>query len=256
MSRWKASAIHLGISILIVATLGTLLLLTCYPPAYAWAMGGLDLIGILMGVDITLGPLLTLFIWNTEKPSLRFDVAVIALVQTLALGYGLYSIFWARPVYMVFAIDRFDLVTAAEIPETELKKARREEFRSLPLAGPRIVAVQNPSDSAERAKILFSAISGGADLPQLPQYYVPYSEMANEAARNALPLDILLQRDSKTRSKLLAYLEYHKLEQAKLKFLPLQAKQHDQTVLLDSVTGTILDIVNIDPWLKIATGSK
>jgi hypothetical protein len=241
---------------MVIATLSALLALSWYPPTYVWAMGGQSLIAILVGVDIILGPLLTLIVWNMEKPSLRFDMAVIVLLQMLALGYGLYSMFWARPVYMVFAIDRFDLVTAAAIPTTELKKVKREEFRSLPLTGPEIVAVQSPSDGAERTKILFSAVSGGIDLPQLPQYYVPYSEMAAEAVRKALPLDSLLQRDAATRSKLLTYLEGHKLDQAKLKFLPLQATQNDQTVLLDSATGAILDIVDIDPWLQTATDSR
>jgi hypothetical protein len=248
MSRWKASAIHLGISALIVLMLSALLALTWYPPVYAWAAGSLGLIGILAGVDVTLGPLLTLIVWDVKKPSLRFDMAVIVLLQLSGLGYGLYSIYWARPVYMVFATGRFDLVAAADIPPEELAKASREEFKSLSLTGPKIIAARRPTDARERTRLLFSALSGGADLPQIPQYYVPYTEMSAEAVRKAQPLSQLMQRGTEIRDTLTAYLERNKLDSSKVKFLPLRAKQHDQTVLIDNATGEVLGIVNIDPW--------
>jgi hypothetical protein len=248
MSRWKASAIHLGFSIFVVLTLGTLLSVTWYPPAYAWSIGGLGLIGILAGVDACLGPLLTLIVWDIKKASLRFDMAVILIIQSFGLGYGLYTIFLARPVYMVFAVDRFDLVAAADIPPEEIVKAKREEFKSLPLTGPKTVAAKQPADINERERILFSAMSGGADLPQIPQYYVPYIEMSAEAVRKALPLSQLMQRGTEIRDTLTAYLERHKLDSSRVKFLPLRAKQHDQTVLIDNATGEVLGIVNIDPW--------
>jgi hypothetical protein len=248
MSRWKAAAIHLGVSALIVSSLGALLAMTWYPPVFAWAMGGLGLIGILAGVDVCLGPLLTLIAWNVKKSSLRLDMTVIVLLQVLGLSYGLYTIFLARPVYMVFTKDRFHLLTAPDIPIGELEKASREEFKSLPLTGPKIIATQEPIDSTERTKLLFSALSGGADLPQIPQYYVPYAKMAAEAVQKALPLGQLMQRNAEARDTLTAYLERNRLDPSEVKFLPLRAKQHDQTVLVGSASGEVLGIVNIDPW--------
>lgn len=248
MSRWKASALHLGISILLVSALAALLALSWYPPAYAWAMGGLGLIAILAGVDVGVGPLLTLVVWDARKPSLRFDMAVIVLLQALAFGYGVYAIFQARPVYLVFAKDRFELVTVANIPDGETEKASREEFRSLPLAGPEVIAAQEPADHAERERLMFAAVSGGADLAQLPRYYVPYAEMAAAAIRKARPLGPLMQRDPVTRDAVSAYLARKSLDPSGVKFLPLRAKRHDQTVLLDAATGNVLDILNVDPW--------
>lgn len=250
MSRWKASVIHLGVSALVISMLALLLSLTWYPPAYAWAMGGVGIIAILAGVDVCLGPLLTLIVWNAKKPSLRLDMTVIILVQMGGLGYGLYSIFMARPVYAVFSIDRFELIAAPNIPEGETERALRSEFKILPLTGPEIVATQLPADSAERSSLLFSAMSGNPDLAQLPRYYVPYAELAPEAARKAKPLDALTQRDAATRDKLSAYLSSHDLDPAKVKFLPMRAKAHDQTVLVDADTGAVLGIVNIDPWVQ------
>ena len=250
VSRWKASAIHLIISFLVILSLSALLSVAWYPPSYAWAIGGLGLITILAGVDVFLGPLLTLIVWDVNKPNLRLDMSVIIFIQAIGLSYGLYTIFLARPVYQVFAVSQFDLVSAVEIPMGESGKAVYDEFKSLPVSGPKIIAARLPIDPAERNQILFSSLHGGADLPQLPRYYVPYSEMAAEAARKAKPLEGLLQRDPATRDKLSSYLSGHDLNPAKVKYLPMHAKAHDQTVLLDADTGAVLGIVNVDPWGK------
>jgi len=248
MSRWQASSIHLGISLLIVITLGILLSLTWYPPQYAQAAGGLGLITILAGVDTCLGPLLTLVVWNIKKASLKLDLAVIVLLQLAGLGYGLHAIFLARPVYVVFATDRFELKSAVDIPESELGKADREEFKSLPLTGPRLVSVKPPNDSTERMRILSSALGGGADVSALPQYYLPYAEAAAGAANRGMPLARLMERNEDIRKRIAAYIESAKLDPSRLKYLPLQAKKRSQTMLIDSMTGEIRGIMDIDPW--------
>lgn len=248
MSRWKASALHLCISALVITTLGVLLSLTWYPPAYARSMGGLGLIAILAGVDVTLGPLLTLVVWNIQKKSLKFDMAVIVALQLAGMSYGLYAISQARPVYMVFAYDRFDLVTVADIPEGETAKAQREEFKSLPLTGPKTIAAQRPNDREERNKLLFTSVLGGADLAQTPRYYVPYAEMAPEVAKKAKPLSVIMQRSAAAHDTLTRYLERQHLNQAQVKFLPLRAHKLDQTVLVDSENGQVIEIINLDPW--------
>ena len=70
LNRWKAAAIHLGLSVLIAATVVTVMLLVWYPPPYFDTMGGTGLLKILVGVDVTLGPLLTLIIFDPRKKSL------------------------------------------------------------------------------------------------------------------------------------------------------------------------------------------
>lgn len=250
MSRWQASSLHLAISILVMLTLGLILASTWYPPVYARSVGGLDLIGILAGVDACLGPLLTLVVWNVKKPSLKFDLAVIVMFQLAGLSYGMYTIFLARPVYMVFATDRFELVRAVDIPTEELAKVTRDEFKSLPLTGPRTVAAKRPDEVGERMRILSSALTGGADLANLPQHYLPYADRAADAASKGMPIAKLMERDAETRHRLAASMESGALQPAKLKYLPLQAKKRDQTVLIDAITGEIRQIVDVDPWLR------
>lgn len=247
MSRWKAAAVHLAISFCIGLTLAGFLALTWYPPEYAWAMGGLGLLLILAAVDVCVGPLLTLVAWDTKKPSLRFDMAVIVLLQLAALGYGLYAIFQSRPVYAVFAGDRFQLLTAPDVPDAEGEHVKYAELRSLPVAGPKIIAAKPPSDESDRTTLMIAKAMGGAEYFNLPRYFVPYAELAAEAAGKARPIAALSQRGGEASETLSAFLRERKLESAQVGYLPLQGKAHNLTVLLDKATGEVLDIVAIDP---------
>ena len=88
LNRWQASALHLALSAAIAVLVVTLMLLVWYPQQYFTAMGGDTLILILIGVDVVVGPLITLIIFDPKKKGLRFDLAVIAALQLAALAYG------------------------------------------------------------------------------------------------------------------------------------------------------------------------
>ena len=104
MSRWKAAAIHLSISAAIGLVVGALLLLVWYPPPYFHAAGADQLVLLLVGVDLVLGPLLTLILFRSGKKGLKFDLAMIAVLQTTALVYGLSVVLQSRPVFLVSAV--------------------------------------------------------------------------------------------------------------------------------------------------------
>ncbi|MGH8510357.1 MAG: TfpX/TfpZ family type IV pilin accessory protein, partial [Gammaproteobacteria bacterium] len=180
ITRWKASAIHLSICAVIALAVLAWMLLVWYPAPYFEGLGAGKLSMIIIGVDVVIGPLITLIIYNPLKKSLRFDLTVVALLQLSALVYGVYVVYEARPVYVVFNVDRFDVVAANEIDPEERKKVTLPEYQSLPLTGPRIVAAVLPADPKERERILFAAVGAGYDLPNFPQHYVPYAEQTGQ----------------------------------------------------------------------------
>ena len=47
---------------------------------------------------------------------------MIALLQLAALGYGLRTVYVARPVHLVFEFNRFSVVHAADVPTSLLAK--------------------------------------------------------------------------------------------------------------------------------------
>jgi len=56
-------------------------------------------------VDVCLGPLLTLAVFDPKKKELKRDLSIILLIQLSALFYGIYTVSVARPAYIVFAVD-------------------------------------------------------------------------------------------------------------------------------------------------------
>lgn len=244
MSRWKAAGIHLLISAGIAGSLVALMLAVWYPWPLFELAGGSGLTIILVGVDMVLGPLITLVIFRAGKKGLKFDLAVIAALQLSALAYGVHAVYAVRPAYEVFTLDRFDLVAAVDLDPADLAKATREEFRSSPATGPRYVAAVMPDEPAERQKILESGIAG-KDLQLFPQHYVPFEQQAKNALRKARSLSVLAKRDPNTVQDFLAS---SGRTEASVKFLPLRARSGDGAVLLDAESGMPLRILRIDPW--------
>jgi hypothetical protein len=248
MTRWKASAIQLSICALIGLSVLAVILLLWYPEPYFEAMGGKYLLMILLGVDVVLGPLITLIIFNPKKKSLRFDLAVIALLQISALIYGVYTVYQARPVFIVFTIDRFEVVAANEIDPEEQQKIMREEFKSLPLDGPRIVAVDRPTDPKERERILFANFAG-FDLQHFPQYYVPYHERTGAVLSSAKPLADLRKARSEAGASFAELDNEYGAHTKDFVFVPMQTRQKELTAVIEPSNGDLIEVLPIDPWL-------
>ena len=247
MSRWKAAAIHLSISALIGLLVASLLFLVWYPPPYFRGAGASELIVVLLAVDLTLGPLLTLVVFKAGKKGLAFDLAAIATLQLGALLYGLLVIAQARPVFIVAAIDRFNVVAAKDLGDADLRQASSPRFASRSWTGPRLVAVQRPADSAARSDLLFSGLAG-KDIEKFPQYYVDYSVAAPALLARAKPLADLRQSHPGSAEAIDRWLARRQRSADATRWLPIEARSHSLTMLLDGHTGAVLDALPIDPW--------
>src|SRR5262245_18835764 len=107
MNRWKASLTHLGISLGVAAVVYTAVRFFWYPGPLFEIAGGLQLLVLVISVDVTIGPLVTLIIFKPGKWGLKFDLCFIATMQVAAMAYGVYSIAESRPVFVAFVKDRF-----------------------------------------------------------------------------------------------------------------------------------------------------
>ncbi len=242
-SRWKAAGIHLAISVSIALAVVAFMFFLWYPRPYFQAMGGSGLLMLVTGVDVVLGPLITLIIFNTKKKSLKFDLTCVAIVQMVALAYGVSTMFQARPVYTVFNKDRFDVIIAADLNATERAKVTDDAFKSLSLTGPQAVAMETPNDAKEVQRMLVS----GIDARAFSQYYVAYESKAKEAAAVAKPFAEWQKTHSATAEKLKSFLATKAIDETKAGFLPLYTRNEDMTVVLDRDTGKILAIAPVAP---------
>jgi hypothetical protein len=247
LNRWTASAIHLGISALLAVSVVALMLVVWYPRQYFTAMGGDTLILILIGVDVVIGPLITLIIFAPKKKNLRFDLAVIAALQLAALAYGCNVMFEARPVYNVFVVDRFEVVAANAVDEESRAKAA-PEFRALPLTGPQVIAARQPEDPQRLAEIVMSAMNGGPDLANLAELYVPYAQFRHDAARAARPLAELAKRQPQDAAAIRAFVAASGRAEDAVGFLPMKARNRDMAVAVDVKTGEVVGILPVYPW--------
>jgi hypothetical protein len=242
-SRWSAAGLHLAISIAAALAVLAAMLLLWYPTPYFQAMGGSGLLMLVVGVDVVLGPLITLIIFNTKKKSLKFDLMCVAIVQVMALAYGVSTMFQARPAYTVFNTNRFDVIIAADISDMERAKVTDAAFKSISLAGPQMAAMETPTEMKEIQRMLDS----GMDSRAFSQYYVAYEAKAKEAATASKSFTQIQKTNPASAEKLKTFLATKGFDETKVGFLPLYTRNEDMTVVLDKETGKILAIAPVAP---------
>lgn len=247
ISRIRASLVHLAISTIIATAVVCLMVFLWYPPPYFQAMGGGMLLLLMVGVDIVIGPLITLIIFDQKKKSLKFDLAVIGILQLSALMYGASIMFQARPVFIGYYKDRFDVITPARIPSGELARVGDSEYKTISLTGPKQIAVNLPNDVEERNRIMFHP-QAAADYLAFPQHYVPYQEKAKDAGAASKPLATLRKKNPQIEAELNSLLKEKGMDEAKAGYLPLNTKSNDMAVILEKETGKILGMIFCDPW--------
>jgi hypothetical protein len=238
LTRWHASGLHLLISAVIATIAMSMMLLVWYPRPLFEASGGTGLLYILVGVDVVIGPLITLVVFKAGKRGMRFDLVVIALLQLSALIYGTYIMFEARPVYLVLVKGQFEVVSAVELPEDQLAQARRAEYRKRPLTGPEVVYSEINKD--EHSEVVQAIFAGGPDVHHRPKYYVPYAERRKEALEQSLPLEHARRTWPESVPKIDGYLAESGRKEADMRYLPGRAAFGWIIALVDAKTGEVL----------------
>lgn len=241
MSRWKAGSIHLGISIAIVGTILAFLILVWYPGALLHATRADRLLGILAGVDIVVGPALTLLIFRTGKRGLKIDLTIIGLLQALGLAYGIWTMWQSRPVFLVGNINRFDLVFANEIHPDDLKRAELHGYGRLPPFGAALVAIRSLDDPALADDSLFSGASG-LDADVLPWLYVDYAKEAARIAQHAVPIDELVSGSPQTGDSVQRLVAGRAISKS-LGYLPVYSRRGSLLAVVEVPDGKLVGLI-------------
>lgn len=247
IGRVRASATHLAISIAVAAVVFLAARGLWFPGPLYDSAGGRDLFLLIAAVDVVIGPLITLIVFRSGKPGLRFDLAVIATLQLAALGYGLWTLSLARPAYVVFVKDRFELTRASDIDPADLERARGTPWASLPWTGPRYIGVAFPTDPLEKFNLALSGI-GGKDIHTYPRYFLPYERVAKDAAAAASPLMELARFNPGREAEVAQVAARFGRAPSELAFLPLRTGKADVSVILGARDGAILGLADLRPW--------
>lgn len=233
---------HLFISLFIVCLVVAVVLCLWYPAPLYKAAGVTQIFLMLLVIDIVLGPLLVLLVYKKEKKTLKFDIGVIIIIQILALTYGIFNIEKGRPVWLVYSIDRFELIRKNELIQENLKEAQLQ-FQKTSWLKPQFVAVEFSKDKKQRENDMFAEVFSGISIAQKPERYVDFSYARPQIQQRALPFKELESYNSKAEvQKTLA-----KYPNANA-WLPLKANAIDMVVLINKDTTEIIKIVDLRPW--------
>ena len=242
--KLKAFGWHLLASLLIAAVSLGVIFFVWYPQPLYQATGVIKIFLIMLGIDIILGPLLTFIVYKPKKRTLKFDLAVIVLIQLAAFAYGFYHVYDGRPAWIAYNVDRFDLVKNNEIDKRKLTEAL-PTYQKVSQSGARYVAAVIPTDDKEVSQqILFDEIGYGIAPSQRPELYQPLSAVEEVMMNRTKAIDELYNYNDKSDvDNILS-----KYPTA-TRYLPLKASAINMVVLIDKTEADkVVNIVNLRPW--------
>lgn len=237
--KLNAFLIHLVISISILLIFFCLIYFLWYPAPLLKATGGEHILFLLVCIDVILGPILTFVIYKKNKKTLKFDLAVIGFLQLIALLYGLHSLLVAKPAWIVFNQNRFEMVQYNQIVD---KGTEDSKFTAKLWNKPDFVAAELSLDVNKRSDQVLQEVLSGVSLAQQPESYVPLVSKNKQLIFEAKALKELsnFNEDSRLKSILSKY-------NAATCWLPLKTNGLDMVVLLNN-DGEIVKIVDLRPW--------
>ena len=248
VSRTRAFLTHLAFSAVIVAITCAVNFFVWYPHPYFQAGGAWHALRVLIGVDVVIGPMLTLIVFKAGKKGLKFDLAFIAIVQLAAFIYGVSVLYSHRPYFSVFAVDRFVLVAQDEVDARELAGAGNR-VGSKPFVGPLQIVARRPTDEAGMQRLLDETLfQGKPDIDRRPEFWWPYAEHAAEVAAKARPIASIRGKGPEIAALVDGLPARLGVPESRLGVLPLLVGDHPYSVVIDKATALPLEVFDVDPW--------
>lgn len=255
MSRLSAAIVHLLLSVLVACIVATLVFGIWFPAQLRELTGGGQLFLLITGVDAVCGPLLTLVVFSPTKARklLRRDLTVIAVVQVAALAYGVHTLSYARPVALVFEVDRFRVISFADLDAGDSSSVP-EWAQPWNTSGMRTIGIRAPANSAEKEASIDASLQG-IEPSQRPSWWQDYELSLPRMLERARPVEQLREKYADQSSLLDAALANaaknaqpaETSDPKALRWLPLVSRRAlDWVVLLDPVTGRARGFVHLD----------
>lgn len=245
----RIAGAHLLISILIAIFLAALVFFVWYPSPYRSLMGSFKLFFVVVCVDVICGPLLTLILASPTKKrrEMILDLLFIAAIQLSAFAYGLYSVYEARPVALVYEKDRLRILANVDIYHPELPQAPKN-YQKIPLFGIWQLGTREISKQDDTIELLEFALQG-YDIAQRPSWWIPYEAARKQMQQHAKPLSSLLKKANDIeKNQFNEIIKDHKTDIEKLWYLPLTSPiSLDWTAILDKEMN-LIDVIPMDSF--------
>lgn len=244
---FRAAGWHLLVSAFVAGLSAAVVFGVWFPYPYRELVGGRELFLLVVSVDVVCGPLLTLVIFNHLKSrrELALDLSLVALVQLAALVYGLHTVVQARPVYLVFEVDRFRAVTLADVQREKLRPELGGLHR-IGWGGPQVIGVRQPQNGDEMLRSLDLSL-GGVDPSMRPDWWLPYDQVKDRVLKTARAVDELRKKRSREMQRIDAAVKDAGTEESDLRWIPVTSFQSTGWVaFLHKDTAEILSFAPVD----------
>jgi len=245
-STRRAFVTHLGMSAAVVGTVCGLIFFIWYPAPYFEIKGAWNVLRVLIGVDLVVGPLLTLILFRPGKRGLTLDMTMIAMIQLSALLYGTVTIFQERPYYAVFAVDRIEVLAKRDVNAAAIAGT---VFEDKPFVGPVLAVASMPSDPREFQRLLEETLfEGKPDIERRPSRWRPYAESTDAVRARAQPLSSLAEERPSAAAAVARISRDLGMDATQILYLPVVGGDRALTLVIDPETALPLRVLDIDPW--------
>ena len=247
--------VHLLVSTCIVLGIALLVFIAWFPEPLGELAGGSKLFWIVVAVDVVCGPFLTWLLYSPKKSrvALTIDISLVVFIQVAALAYGIYSLRISRPIALVYEVDRFRLLSVADIPEAEVAKAP-SWVRHWGGSNVRVLGIRSATNLDEKLDSVNGALQG-VEPSQRPDWWQDYALSIPSVLKRARPLEELRQKHP-TRLEVLnkaveraigEVRQGETTDSTQLLWLPLVGRRSlEWVVLLDPATARPRGYVELD----------
>lgn len=239
--KLKAFGVHVGISSVIFLGALYFIIYEWYPFPHFQIDGGWEGIRIMMAVDMILGPLITLIIFNPNKSrkEIRFDIGIIGTVQVCALIWGFYAVYSQRPVVIVDWQGVFYSLTAESFYDQGIEIS---ELRKLSTKEPAIVYAEPPQSTKEVIDSLLLGMNNNLNEMEQFQLYRPFANYMQQSFENSLDIKQLVAVNGELNNELTLFLKEHDAEIDSFIYKQIQGR-YKKAILIFSHEGEIAGIL-------------
>lgn len=176
-NRYQAFALHLVLSLVMLAILLGIIFFYWYPYDFI-KTGGSQGLKILAGVDLVLGPLLTLIVFNPNKKKLllKIDLSLIALVQFSCMAAGVWLIHKERPLVQLLADNGVHILAKADYDNANKDIGEI----NLPGSSPKFAVLNFPMDLEQLNVMKFAGDFMGEPYNLEPSRYRAPGELSGD----------------------------------------------------------------------------
>lgn len=243
----RAFGIHLVVSCCITIFVAIVVFFLWYPRPYDSLQGGFQLFFLVACIDVVCGPLLTFLIFDLRKSKkeLVIDLALICALQLGAFIYGVYVVWMARPIYLAFELDRFRVVSLADIDSGGWANLSGDipppSLYKVQLLGVRVASPGDP-DYVQQLKLSLD----GWHAAYRPNRWVRYEDLRFQVLEKSKPLQELLAKHPEAEGQI------HKAIKdagyaGSVRWMPVQSRWNSGwTALLSAESANVLAFVEVD----------